>query len=274
VTKTKTSVLKALRVVLIQNSAGGYAGTNLSWIEDRVKAMPPADLVALPEVFAVRGTDADYRLAAEPLDRSPALQAISRWARTRRAWFLAGSVLERAGRHVYNTCVLIDRAGDIRASYRKIHLFEAHLEDGSLIREADAYSPGRNPVLVDIEGWRAGLSICYDLRFPELFRHYSRHGADLLFVPSNFTQRTGRDHWETLVRARAIENQCFVVAPNQCGENPRTGVRSHGHSMAVGPWGEVLASANRRPTVLRVTLDPRELRRIRGRIPALRHRVL
>jgi predicted amidohydrolase len=265
---------KPLRVALIQNSAGGCAGVNLSWIEDRVKDLPPVDLVALPEVFAVRGTDADYRLAAESMDCSPTLQAVSRWARERRAWFLAGSIIERAGRRVYNTCVVLDHAGVIRASYRKIHLFEAHLEDGSVIRETDAYSAGRSPVLVDIAGWRAGLSICYDLRFPELFRHYSRRGAHLLFVPSNFTQRTGRDHWETLVRARAIENQCFVVAPNQCGRNPKTGVQSHGHSMAVGPWGEVLADAGGRPAVRIATLDLADLHAVRRRIPALQHRRL
>jgi nitrilase len=263
-----------LRVALIQNNAVTDARTNLAWIETRVKSLPHVDLVALPEVFAVRGSDADYRRAAEPLDDSPTLDTIARWARQKRAWFLAGSVIESAGRRVYNTCVLLDRRGKVRASYRKIHLFEARLEDGRVIRETDAYSPGNRPVLVDIEGWRAGLSICYDLRFPELFRFYSHHGAQLLFVPSNFTQQTGKNHWETLLRARAIENQCFVIAPNQCGINIRTGVASHGHSMAIRPWGEVLAAAGNRPSVKIVSLDPAELHTVRRRIPALRHRTM
>ena len=126
--------------------------------------------------------------------------------------------------------------------------------------------------MVDLEGWQCGMAICYDLRFPELFRFYSADGAHLFFIPSNFTQRTGRDHWETLIRARAIENQCFVLAPDQCGANPHTRCRSHGHSLAFGPWGELLATAADEPTVLRVTLDPQLLISTRQRIPALEHR--
>jgi nitrilase len=195
-------------------------------------------------------------------------------AKARHAYLLAGSLLERAGEKVYNTSVLFDRSGAVAATYRKIHLFEARLEDGTRIREAEAYDPGREPVAADIEGWQAGLAICYDLRFPELFRTYAAQGAHLLFVPSNFTQRTGKDHWEVLVRARAIENQCFVVAPNQCGVNPATGVRSHGHSMIVGPWGEVLAAAADEESVILAKLDPADLAATRNRVPALRHRVL
>lgn len=261
-----------LRVALIQNSAGTDPNANLAWIERQVNLLSDLDLVALPEVFAMRGSDADYRQAAEPLRGSATVATVARWARQKRAWFLAGSLIESAGGRVYNTSVLLDRRGRIRASYRKIHLFEARLEDGRVIRETDAYSAGSKPVMEDIEGWRVGLSICYDLRFPELFRHYSSLGAHVLFVPSNFTQRTGKDHWETLVRARAIENQCFVVAPNQCGRNPRTGVRSYGHSIAVGPWGEVLNMASGRPTTRLAALDPEELRAVRLRIPALSHR--
>jgi len=195
-------------------------------------------------------------------------------ARGKNAWVLAGSLLERDGQRVYNTSVLFDRQGAIRASYRKIHLFEARLEDGRLIREADAYDPGSQPVAASIDGWKAGLAMCYDLRFPELFRLYAAEGAQILFVPSNFTQRTGRDHWEILVRARAIENQAFVVAPDQCGTNPVTGVPSHGHSLVVGPWGEVLAEAGDQETVITARLDVDELRKIRNRVPALTHRVL
>jgi predicted amidohydrolase len=274
ITQQQTTRLprKPLRVALIQNCAGADAGSGTAWIEKRVDALPDVDLVALPEVFAARGSDADYRRAAEPLRVSATLDTVARWARQKRAWFIAGSVIESAGRRVYNTCVVLDRHGRIHASYRKIHLFEARLQDGRVIRESDAYSAGHKPVMTDVEGWRAGLSICYDLRFPELFRQYSRLGAHILFVPSNFTQRTGKDHWEVLVRARAIENQCFVVAPNQCGKNPKTGVASHGHSMVVGPWGEVLVSAGNRPSVRIATLDPAELRAVRHRIPALTHR--
>jgi nitrilase len=270
----RTGSRKPLCVAVVQNGAGTDSGANLSSLDKQVRALPPVDLVALPEVFAIRGSDADYQRAAESLRASVTLHAVAHWARTKRAWVLAGSIIESAGGRIFNTCVLLDRKGKVHASYRKIHLFEAQMEDGRIIRETDAYSAGRRPVMTDIEGWRVGLAICYDLRFPELFRFYSLHGAHLLFVPSNFTQRTGRDHWEVLVRARAIENQCFVVAPNQCGKNPRTGVVSHGHSMVVGPWGEVLAEADNRPSVKIATLDPEELHAVRRRVPALRHRTM
>ena len=263
-----------LSAALIQINAGHNPADNLHRIRERIAGMPKdLDLIALPEVFAFRGTDADYRAGAEPVD-GPMIQMLQQLAQNRHAWILAGSIIEKADDRIFNTSVLVDRSGRIAAAYRKIHLFEAHLEDGTLIREADAYESGETPVLTDIDGWQTGLSICYDLRFPELYRHYSRQGAQLLLVPSNFTQRTGRDHWETLVRARAIENQCFVIAPNQGGANPATHIESYGHSMIVGPWGDVLANADTDETVLTATLDPTELDTTRHRVPALQHRRL
>ena len=265
--------MKRLRIAVVQLSATRDVGHNLRELARLAARATRADLIALPEVFALRGSDDDYRRAAESLS-GRVVAEMADLARRRKAWVLAGSVIERAGRKAFNTCVLLDRRGRIAATYRKIHLFEAHLDDGRHIREADAYEAGRTPVMVDIEGWKAGLSICYDLRFPELFRHYAARGAQLLFAPSNFTQRTGKDHWEVLVRARAIENQCFVVAPDQCGRNQAIGVESHGHSMAVGPWGDVLGSAGTSPTVFTVELAPGLLTDTRRRVPALKHRVL
>lgn len=265
--------MKKLKVAVIQVSAGREMKQNLRRLARLVSRIGTADIIALPEVFSVRGSDEDYRLSAQPLD-GPVVSMASTLARDKSAWVLAGSIIERAGRRAYNTSVLLDRRGRIRAVYRKIHLFEAHLEGGRHIRESDAYSAGTEPVMASIEGWRAGLGICYDLRFPELARHYSSLGASLLFLPSNFTQRTGRDHWEVLLRARAIENQCFVVAPNQCGENAAIGVASYGHSMIIGPWGEVIGEAESSETILAAELDPALLKDTRRRIPALRHRVL
>lgn len=260
-----------LRVTLAQNDAGADGAANLAWIERHLPGPGETDLIALPEVFALRGNDDTYRAAAEPGD-GPLAHWLAAQAVRCKAWVLAGSVLERDGDRIYNTSLLLDRTGRQVASYRKMHLFEARLESGRVIRESDLYQAGDTPVLVDIEGWQCGLSICYDLRFPELYRHYSAHGASLLLVPSNFTQRTGRDHWEVLVRARAIENQCYVIAPDQCGSNPHTRCRSHGHSLAVAPWGEILAAAGDEPAVLQVTLDPTVLRATRERVPALLHR--
>jgi len=262
-----------LRVVLVQNSAGANVAQNLAGIERRLGRVSACDLIALPEVFAVRGADADYRAAAERLP-GPITKRLMALALRRRVWILAGSVLERCRGKIYNTSVLINRQGRIVARYRKIHMFAANLDNGQIIRESDIYTAGNQPVVVEVEGWSCGLAICYDLRFPELFRYYSGHGAALFFVPSNFTQKTGKDHWETLVRARAIENQAFVVAPNQCGVNPHTGIASHGHSLAVGPWGEVLAAAGDKETILTFTLQPEALCRTRARIPVLRHRRL
>jgi predicted amidohydrolase len=260
-------------VAVVQNAAGAETEANLAGIERLLRDIRHCDLIALPEVFAFRGSERDYRRKAEPVP-GPLTRRLANWARRRRAWILAGSLIEKAGRRVFNTSVLIDPAGRLAAIYRKLHLFEARLESGQLIREADAYDPGENPVLARLGDWRCGMAICYDLRFPELFRRYSAHGAHLLFAPSNFTQRTGKDHWEVLVRARAIENQCFVVAPNQCGANPVTGVTSYGHSLAIGPWGEILGAAGAAEGAFAVRLDPRALAATRARVPALRHRRL
>ena len=272
---SKNSVMprRPLRVILVQNSAGADVERNLAGIERRLRRAPACDLMALPEVFAIRGNDTDYRAAAERLP-GPITKRLMALAARARVWVLAGSVIERCRGKIYNTSALINRQGRIVARYRKIHLFEANLDNGQIVRESDIYAAGDKPVMAEVEGWSCGLAICYDLRFPELFRHYSRNGAMLFFVPSNFTQKTGKDHWETLVRARAIENQAFVVAPNQCGANPRTGIASHGHSLVVGPWGDVLAVAGDKATILTVTLHPEALRRTRRRIPVLRHRRL
>jgi nitrilase len=155
-----------------------------------------------------------------------------------------------------------------------MHLFEATLDSGKVIRESDLWQAGTEPVLTQLEGWNCGMAICYDLRFPELFRHYSAQGAHLFFLPSNFTQRTGQDHWEVLLRARAIENQCFVIAPNQCGTNPHTGVTSYGNSMIVGPWGEVIARFGTEAQAATFTLTIHDLETTRRTIPALAHRKL
>lgn len=255
----------------MQNNAGADIERNLTRLEKVIAGVSVCDLIALPEVFALRGTDGNYRAHAQPTTG-----AIVKWlgdiARSRRVWMLAGSIIERTRGGIHNTCVLLDRNGRLRAKYRKIHLFEARLDTGQIVCERNIYEAGDRPVMAEVEGWICGLAICYDLRFPELFRHYAGKGAHLFFVPSNFTQRTGRDHWETLLRARAIENQAFVVAPNQCGVNPKTGVASYGNSMVVGPWGEIICRAGGKECVLNVTLNPDDLRKTRARIPVLSHR--
>ncbi len=262
-----------LRVSTVQVSAGRNVQENLGRLKSLLSKVGATDVIALPEVFAVRGSEADYRDNAQVLS-GPLAAALSAMAHRHNAWILAGSIIEDAGHTRYNTSILLNRSGEIVASYRKIHLFEAELDTGQTIRETDTYSAGSEPVMVDLEGWRCGMAICYDLRFPELFRRYAAEGAHLFFIPSNFTQRTGKDHWEILIRARAIENQCFVVAPNQCGVNVHSGVESHGHSMIVGPWGDILAQTEEGERIETVVLNMSDLDKTRRRIPALSHRRL
>jgi len=267
------STVRTLNITIVQTSASLDVESNLERIEELLSAAPDSDLIALPEVFALRGDDRDHREVAEPVPGS-IIDRMAAIATARDSWLLAGSLVEASGEQACNTSLLLDRQGRVAATYRKIHLFEAHLDDGTVIREEDSYSAGTEPVVVELDGWCCGMSICYDLRFPELYRLYADRGANLFFVPANFTQNTGRDHWEVLLRARAIENQCFVIAPNQCGTNERTGVASYGNSMAVGPWGDVLCRAGDTETVLSVELDPESLHKVRNRIPVLDHRKL
>jgi nitrilase len=263
--------LVPMQVILIQHAAGRDVAANLAALDARLDGAGSVDLIVLPEVFAIRGNDVDLRAAAEALDGRQ-VKWLAETARRHTAWVLGGSILEREGGRIFNTTVLVDRTGKVAATYRKLHLFEATLDSGKVVREQDVYEAGEHPVMADIEGWACGLSICYDVRFPELYRLYAKRGASLLFIPSNFTQNTGKFHWETLVKARAIENQCYVVAPNQCGANPVTGVASYGHSLIVGPWGDVLAEGGTDETTLQATLDKGELARVRARVPALTHR--
>ena len=187
-----------------------------------------------------------------------------------REWVLGGSVIERAGGRVYNTSVLMDRRGRLVARYRKIHLFEARLESGEMIREQAAYSPGARPVMARMEGWTCGLSICYDLRFPELFRSYALSGCIAAVVPSAFTFTTGKDHWKLLVRARAAENQIYILAANRCGSNAKK-VKFFGHSMIVDPWGKVLAECMKDDDdVIMADIDPNLALRLRAELPTLK----
>jgi predicted amidohydrolase len=262
-----------LRVTLVQVNAGRDLQSNLGRVKSLLAGIGTTDLIALPEVFAIRGSDEDFRKSAQPLT-GPLMNFLASIAHRHNAWVLAGSFVESNGNAAFNTSVLMDRGGQVTATYRKMHLFEAELDSGQMIRESDLWTAGTEPVMAELEGWRCGMAICYDLRFPELFRHYSSCGANLLFVPSNFTQRTGQDHWEILLRARAIENQCFVIAPDQCGTNPHTGVTSHGNSMIIGPWGKILARVEDGEHALTVSLDIHELETIRRTLPALSHRKL
>jgi predicted amidohydrolase len=237
----------------------------------RAAAADGADLVVLPEKWTVLG-DAEALLAgAEPLD-GPAIAAARGWARELGIDLVAGSFAERLpdSEALANTSVLIGADGEIAAVYRKIHLFDVDL-GGVSYRESETEEPGDEVVLGEASGAEIGLSVCYDLRFPELYRILALRGARVIAVPAAFTVETGRDHWQVLLRARAIENQLFVVGAGQIGEAPPH-YRSYGRSAIVDPWGVVLAVAPDAECHIAAELDFERQDRIRESLPALANR--
>ena len=238
----------------------------------REAAAGGAELVVLPEKWSVLGTPDDLRAGAEPLD-GPSIT----WARTAAAELgidlVAGSIVERrAGQErLSNTSVHVGPDGDVRAVYRKVHLFDVEV-GGRVYRESALTEPGTEIVLSWARGVPLGLSVCYDLRFPELFRVLTVRGARVIALPAAFTRPTGAAHWEILVRARAIENQVFVVAAGQVGHHPPD-LESFGGSTVVGPWGEVLGLAPAGEAVAFADLDLARQDEIRERLPSLQHRV-
>jgi predicted amidohydrolase len=262
-----------LRVALVQLDAGDDVELNIAIaaaLADEAAA-GGARFVALPEYLQFRGPDDGYRASARPIP-GPCTEPFAAVARTRRAWILVGSLAERSDdpARPFNTSVLVAPDGSIAARYRKIHLFDVDVENGPADRESDRVSPGDRAVIADVDGIGFGLSICYDLRFPELYRALALAGAEVLTVPANFTERTGRDHWEVLLRARAIENGAYVLAPAQVGGPP--GQPAFGRSMIVDPWGTVVAQAADRVGIVTAELDLARVRSIRHQVPVLANR--
>jgi predicted amidohydrolase len=234
-----------------------------------------AQLVVLPETFDWRGSRAGQVEAAEDL-AGPTLQLMAELARRHRIFLVAGSITERipGDSHAYNTSVLLGPDGVQLAYYRKIHLFDVEMPGRVVIRESDAKRAGTQTVCAATALGTIGLSVCYDLRFPELYRQLATLGASIITIPSCFTYPTGEAHWEVLVRARAIENQAFVVAPGQFGRNVY-GYNEYGNSMLVDPWGRVLTRASSdQEEVIVARCDFAELDRVRNELPALKHRRL
>ncbi len=263
-----------LRVALVQLAADQDVAANrdraIELIQRAGEFSP--QLIALPELFLYRGPAAGFRESASDLP-GPATEPFSELARSLDAWILLGSLAERSAdpRRPYNTSVLLEPAGRIAARYRKRHLFDVSIANGPSDFESGRTTPGEETVVADLPGVaeeadvRLGMSVCYDLRFPELYREMVAQGAVLLAVPANFTEATGRDHWEVLLRARAIENGTFVVAPAQCGLGG--GIATHGRSMVVDPWGIVIAQAPDGPGVVVADLEMDRVAEVRGQLP-------
>ena len=234
-----------------------------------------AKLVALPENFAFLRREGAPIPCAQPLG-GEIVETLRKWARAHALWLLGGSFPEASvdGR-VHNTSVLLTPDGSLAAVYRKIHLFDVDLaaQGGARFQESAHIAPGSEVVLAETPFGGVGLSVCYDLRFPELYRELAARGARWLMVPSAFARETGRDHWEVLLRARAIENQCFVIAPAQWGQHSAERA-SHGRALIADPWGVLLGVAPDRPAIVLADCDLDQQDRIRAALPALRHRRL
>jgi predicted amidohydrolase len=264
----------SVRVGAVQLNSTEDVDRNLATADRLVReaATGGAELVVLPEKWNVLGTPEQMATRAEPLDGRCVSWACE-IARELGIDFVAGSIAERtpAAAKYFNTSIHVGPDGELRAVYRKIHMFDVEV-DGVSYAESENEQAGEEVVVSELpQGIRLGLSICYDLRFPELHRVLAVEGAEVIVVPSAFTLATTRDHWEILVRARAIENQCFMIAPNQIGAHP-PGHRSGGRSLIVDPWGLVLASAPDVETAIVAELDLAHLWDVRRRLPALAHR--
>jgi deaminated glutathione amidase len=265
-------IVITMRVAAVQMCSTPDVARNVARAESLIAEAvgAGATFVALPELFNRWGSAAELREGAEPLD-GPTLTRLREVARGHAITLLAGSIVESgAGDALYNASCLIGADGDLLATYRKIHLFDVDVP-GAVHRESATITPGADVVVTETAGLRIGQATCYDLRFPELFRALLDRGAEVVVLPSAFTAATGKDHWEPLIRARAIENQVYVIAPNQRGSSNEK-LHWHGRSMIVDPWGVVLAQAPDRDVVITAEIDLDAQQAIRAKLPSGDHR--
>jgi nitrilase len=262
-----------MRVGLVQINSQEDRHRNVTRAVELIEsaAAQGATLVSLPECVTFLGRKEHHTANAESLDGETA-QVFAATAKRLGIWLHGGSLIEKGpdGTKDYNTTLVFNPQGERVAIYRKIHLFDVDIAPGSY-RESDTYLPGDQIVTTDVAGVNVGLSICYDVRFPELYRHLASTGADVLMVPAAFTAFTGKDHWQVLLQARAIENTAYVLAPAQTGLH--YGRRqSHGHALVIDPWGTVLADAGVAPGLAVAPIDGGHGQRVRAQMPSLRHR--
>jgi len=263
-----------VRIACLQTNSGNNFDANLATLAamTREAAAGGARFVLSGEyALMMDGSGRSMREKALKEDGEPALSALATLSRELGVWQLAGSLTLMSGDgRMFNRSVLISAEGRVVATYDKIHMFDATLPSGTVIRESSAYRPGERAVLAATPWGPLGMTVCYDLRFPQLYRALARGGAAMLAVPSSFQRETGKAHWHVLLRARAIENAAFVIAPALCGDHP--GKRTtYGHSLVVDPWGEVLADGGEVPGVVYADLDLAQVDKVRGMLPSLTH---
>ncbi|MEA3067004.1 MAG: deaminated glutathione amidase [Sphingomonadales bacterium] len=271
----------AFNAACVQFTAGPDPAPNLQQVSELIRRArgAGADLIMTPEVSNFIESGRRRRDKARHEADDPFLAGMRELARETGAWILVGSlVIDPAGEpgaeaseeRLANRSFLIDAQGAIVARYDKIHMFDIDLPGGESYRESNAYRPGGRSVVAETPWGRLGMTVCYDLRFPHLYRALAQAGADFLAVPSVFTVPTGTAHWHVLLRARAIENGCFVFAPAQWGEHAG-GRRSYGHSLIVDPWGAVLADGGEETGIITAQIDPARIAKARGMVPSLQH---
>lgn len=267
-----------IEVAAVQMSSQDDLARNLATVRELVltAARKGARLVVVPENLAYMGPEEGKRAVAEPLREGERIfETLSMTASDAGVYLVAGGLPERSDdpKRPYNTAAVFAPTGALVAKYRKIHLFDVDLPDGTRVSESSANLAGNDVVVAEIDGFKLGLSICYDLRFPELYRKLADQGADMIVIPAAFTLTTGKDHWQVLVRARAIENQVYAIAAGQWGRHPK-GRQTYGKSMIVDPWGEVIAQCSEGVGVCSATVSRPYLQQVRASLPALRHRRL
>lgn len=272
-----------MKIAVIQMTSVSDVGANIAKARDLIERavdLEGPDWVCLPEHWNwAGGSTRDKVENGDTVPGGRAYTAAQELAARHKIWVHSGSVLEHAkgDAKVHNTTVVFDRSGREVAVYRKIHLFDITLPDGTAYRESAGVIPGREVVTYDCEGLRFGCAICYDLRFPELFQALAAHGAQVIALPSSFTLQTGKDHWEVLCRARAIETETYFVAPGQCGSFVAPGNErrfTYGHSLVADPWGHVIAKVSDGEGFACARIDPEFIARCRANIPVAQHKVI
>ena len=263
-----------VRIACLQLNSGNDYAANLGALAAMARgaAAGGARFIFSPEyVLMMDGSGRTMRESAQDSSGEPALAALMSLSRELAVWHLVGSLtLNSDDGRMLNRSLLISDRGEVVAAYDKIHMFDATLPSGTVIRESSAYRPGERAVLASTPWGVLGMTVCYDLRFPHLYRALAQGGAVMLAVPSSFQRETGRAHWHTLLRARAIENACFVIAPAMCGDHPGKRM-TYGHSLVVDPWGEVLAEGGEAPEAVYADLELSLVDKVRSLLPSLTH---
>lgn len=262
----------SFRVACVQNCAGANISRNLEKVGDLIiqAARENADLICLPEYYSlIEKTDVSYLEKACSVPDHPAFQNAQELVSACGCWLLLGSIPVKAtGGKIFNQSILMRPDGTVEESYNKIHLFDVAIKDGQEYRESNSVQPGTEAVLAQTPWGKLGLTICYDVRFPDLYQTLARNGAHFISVPAAFTAKTGAAHWHALLRTRAIETGCYIFAPGQCGER-KWGRRTYGHSLIIDPWGKILADGGDSEGFIISDIDPSMVGLVREMIPAV-----